>query len=184
MRLETGIWKVKDILINWELMKTVTIEWRKIKTHPVPNEQRFCGVETCITSGHLLLCSFGPVHSGMTVSLYTYYWQNKAPVWLCARGMWWRSWLRHCATSWKVAGSIPDGENGIFHLYNPSGHTMALGSPQSPTEETRWSVVRRWWGVCSCLWRCNFTCPRIFQSDNSINLYRTKVTFAVTQVKV
>ena len=27
----------------------------------------------------------------------------------------WRSWLRHCATSWKVAGSIPDGVIGIFH---------------------------------------------------------------------
>jgi hypothetical protein len=27
----------------------------------------------------------------------------------------WRSWLRHCATSRKVAGSIPDGITGIFH---------------------------------------------------------------------
>ena len=27
----------------------------------------------------------------------------------------WRSWLRHCATSRKVAGSIPDGAIGIFH---------------------------------------------------------------------
>ena len=27
----------------------------------------------------------------------------------------WRSWLRHCATSQKVAGSIPDGVTGIFH---------------------------------------------------------------------
>ena len=26
----------------------------------------------------------------------------------------WRSWLRHCARSWKVAGSIPDGVTGIF----------------------------------------------------------------------
>ena len=33
-------------------------------------------------------------------------------------GVWgtrWRSWLRHCATSHKVAGSIPDGVIGIFH---------------------------------------------------------------------
>jgi len=29
--------------------------------------------------------------------------------------MQWRSWLRHCATSRKVAGSIPDGVTGIFH---------------------------------------------------------------------
>jgi len=28
---------------------------------------------------------------------------------------WWRSWLRHCATSQKVAGSIPDAVIGIIH---------------------------------------------------------------------
>jgi hypothetical protein len=39
-------------------------------------------------------------------------------------------WLRHCATNWKVAGSIPDGVIGLFHLHNPSGHTMALGLTQ------------------------------------------------------
>jgi len=38
----------------------------------------------------------------------------------------WRSWLRHCVTSWKVAGSIPDGVTGIFHWHNPSSRTMAL----------------------------------------------------------
>jgi hypothetical protein len=27
----------------------------------------------------------------------------------------WRSWLRHCATSREVAGSIPDSVIGIFH---------------------------------------------------------------------
>jgi len=27
----------------------------------------------------------------------------------------WRSWLRNCATSRKVAGSISDGVTGIFH---------------------------------------------------------------------
>jgi hypothetical protein len=27
--------------------------------------------------------------------------------------------LRHCATSRKVAGSIPDGVIGIFHCHNP-----------------------------------------------------------------
>ena len=43
----------------------------------------------------------------------------------------WRSLLRHCATSWKVAGSIPAGVTGIFRWHNPSGRTMALGSSQS-----------------------------------------------------
>jgi hypothetical protein len=27
----------------------------------------------------------------------------------------WHSWLRHCTTRWKVAGSISDGVSGIFH---------------------------------------------------------------------
>ena len=34
--------------------------------------------------------------------------------------MWWRSWLRHCATSRKVAGSIPDGVTGIFDMILPA----------------------------------------------------------------
>jgi hypothetical protein len=45
---------------------------------------------------------------------------------------WWRSWLRHCAKSQKVAGSIPDW--AIFHQINPSGHSRALGSTQPLTE--------------------------------------------------
>jgi hypothetical protein len=49
-------------------------------------------------------------------------------------GMQWRSWLRHCATSWKVAGSIPNGVTGFFHWHNPSGCTLALGSTQPLTE--------------------------------------------------
>ena len=35
--------------------------------------------------------------------------------------------LKHCATSRKVGGSIPDGAIGIFHSHNPSGRTMAPG---------------------------------------------------------
>jgi hypothetical protein len=27
----------------------------------------------------------------------------------------WRIWLSHCATSWKIAGSIPGGISGIYH---------------------------------------------------------------------
>ena len=44
------------------------------------------------------------------------------------------SWLRHCATSRKVAVSIPDGICEIFYCLNPSDNTMALGSTQSVTE--------------------------------------------------
>jgi hypothetical protein len=39
-------------------------------------------------------------------------------------GTWWRIWLKHCSTSRKVAGSIPDGVILIFHLHIPSGCTV------------------------------------------------------------
>ena len=56
----------------------------------------------------------------------------------------WRSWLRLCATSRKVAGSIPDGVIGIFHWQNPSGRKMALGSTQFLTEMSTRNIS---WGV-------------------------------------
>ena len=52
----------------------------------------------------------------------------------------WRSWFRHCATSRKVAGLIPDGVIGIFH--NPSGRTVALGSTQPLTEKSNRNISR------------------------------------------
>jgi len=42
--------------------------------------------------------------------------------------------LRNCATSPKVAGSIPDGVIVIFHRHNPSTRIMALGSTKPLTE--------------------------------------------------
>jgi hypothetical protein len=56
----------------------------------------------------------------------------------------WRSWLRHCATSRKVADSIPDIVTGTFHLHNPSGRTMALGSTQPLTEMSTRNIS---WGA-------------------------------------
>jgi hypothetical protein len=55
-----------------------------------------------------------------------------------------RSWLRHCATSRKVAGSIPDGFIGIFYWHNPSGRAMALGLTQPLTEMSTRNIS---WGV-------------------------------------
>jgi hypothetical protein len=43
-------------------------------------------------------------------------------------GTWYRSWLRHYVTSWKVAGESPDEVHFFFNLPNPSSRTMALGS--------------------------------------------------------
>jgi hypothetical protein len=39
----------------------------------------------------------------------------------------WHSWLRHCVTNRKVAGSILDGVTGIFQWLNPSGRIVAPG---------------------------------------------------------
>jgi hypothetical protein len=46
----------------------------------------------------------------------------------------WRNWLRHYATSRKVAGSIPNEVTGYFNSLNPSSRTVALGSIQPLTE--------------------------------------------------
>ena len=54
-----------------------------------------------------------------------------------------RSWLRHCDTSQKVAGSIPDGVIGFFDGHNSSGRTMALGSTQPLAEMSTRNVS---WG--------------------------------------
>jgi hypothetical protein len=53
-------------------------------------------------------------------------------------------WLSYSATNPKVAGSILDGVIGIFHLYNPSARTMALGSTQ-PLTEISTRIIS--WGV-------------------------------------
>ena len=36
------------------------------------------------------------------------------------------TYISHYATKGQVAGSIPDGVNGIFQWHNPFGRTMAL----------------------------------------------------------
>jgi hypothetical protein len=62
-------------------------------------------------------------------------------------GVWgarWRSWLRHCITNRKVAGSIPDGVIGILHWHTAFGRTMALGSTQPLTEMSTRNIS---WGV-------------------------------------
>jgi hypothetical protein len=47
---------------------------------------------------------------------------------------WWHIWLRRCATSSKVTGSIPDGVIGISPWLNSSGCAVPLGSAQPLTE--------------------------------------------------
>ena len=66
--------------------------------------------------------------------------------------LWWRRWLRHCATSRKVAGSIPDGVIVIFHRHNPSGRTKVLGSNQPLTEMSTRNIS---WGLRRSMRRAN-----------------------------
>ena len=56
----------------------------------------------------------------------------------------WHSWWRHCSTSWKVTGLIPDGVVGILHWLDPSSYTVALGLIQPLTEMSTRSTS---WGV-------------------------------------
>ena len=46
-----------------------------------------------------------------------------------------RSWLRHCITSWKIEGSIPDSVFGILHCHNLSGRTLGLVDSDSNKNE-------------------------------------------------
>jgi len=82
----------------------------------------------------------------------------------------WRSWLRHCATSRKVAGLVPDGVTGIFHWNNPSGRTMALGLTQLLTEMSTRNIF---WGVkaaCVSGWQpYHLHVPTVLKSG-SLNL--------------
>jgi hypothetical protein len=47
---------------------------------------------------------------------------------------WQHGWMKHCATSQKVAGLIPDEVIGFFNWPNPSSRTLALELTQSLTE--------------------------------------------------
>jgi len=52
----------------------------------------------------------------------------------CILGTRWRRLLRHCTSSRKVAGSIPDGVIRIFHWHSTSSRTMTLGLTQPLTK--------------------------------------------------
>jgi len=76
----------------------------------------------------------------------------------------WRSWFRHCATSRKVAGSIPDVVIGIFRWRNPWDRTMALGLTQPLREMSTRNIS---WGVNAAgaqVWQPNhFHVPNVLK---------------------
>jgi hypothetical protein len=109
------------------------IFWRSlIVSNLVPSDSVLgCNCEMCV------LCPLAEVPLSISVYLLTL-------LLYILGGTRWRSWLRHCATSWKVTGSIPDGINGIFHWHNHSGRTIALGLTLPLTEMSTKDIS---WGV-------------------------------------
>jgi hypothetical protein len=85
------------------------------------------------TEKKLIICFLSSFPVGGFFFWYFRYW-NLSNVTVIFRGTRQRNWLRHYATSQKVAASIPDEVIGFFNCPNPSSRTMALGSTQSLTE--------------------------------------------------
>ena len=85
----------------------------------------------------------------------------------------WRSWLRHCATSWKVAGSIPVGIIEISYGLKFSGRIRVLGSTQPLTNEYQESSLRDKGDRCvgpTTLPPSRAKCPEILDAENSWTL--------------
>jgi len=102
-----------------------------------------CFLANCTpVSLHMLKCSCAQTLSCLFMYHYYYYYYFIIII-IIIGGTRWRSWLRHCATSRKVAGSIPNYVTGFFHWHKPSGRTMALGSTQPLTEKSTRNVSWR-----------------------------------------
>ena len=83
---------------------------------------------------------------------------------------WQHSWLRPCATSWKVAGSIPDWVIDAYHLRFPTGQTMALGASASNRNENQEYLVGLKGGRClrlTTLLPSLAVCLEIWESQES-----------------
>jgi hypothetical protein len=120
--------------------------WQK-RVHRSWNQQRMLYLRNSIYLRYLLLCSFfahvnavavRQVHNPVeiTKSLNSYKKFTGATQW--------RSWLSHCASSRRLAGSILNGVIGIYHWHNLSDHTLVLQSTQTPREMSTKSIS---WGV-------------------------------------
>ena len=96
-----------------------------------------------------------------------YIWPpNSTDIKLYGWGTRWRSWLRYCATSRKVAGSIPDAVIGIFYCHNPSGRIMTLRLTQPLTEMSTRNIF---WGVMaagSWGWPYHLHVPSVLKSGS------------------
>jgi len=116
------------------LFHCVSLTWRfgtilKHYTFPVTGQCNTCTLNRCI----LWICTLSfHKFSRLPPRIKIYHLDP-----LMDGSMTWYSWLRHCATSWKVPGSIPDGAIVIFNWYNPACCTVALGLPQPVTQSMK-----------------------------------------------
>jgi hypothetical protein len=78
----------------------------------------------------------------------------------------------HCSTSRKVAGSIPDGDIGIFHWHNPSGRTMFPGSTLLSIQMCTRNSLGGKGGRCVELTTYHLHVPIVLKSG-SLNLQET-----------
>jgi hypothetical protein len=86
--------------------------------------KRFLPLQSTYTRHHLVPPPPFPPHTA----------RDKKSLILPQTTFWDRSWLRHCTTIRKVAGSIPEGVTRMFQWLNPSGRIVALRSTQPVTE--------------------------------------------------
>jgi hypothetical protein len=97
----------------------------------------------------------------------------------------WRSWLRHCATSRKVAGSLPDGVTGIFHCHNPSGLGLTQHLKEMSTRNISWGLRRPMrWADSRTSFMCRMSCKLgASTSWNPHGLSRDCFTFTFTKLQ-
>jgi hypothetical protein len=127
--VNTTMSSIFDILILrfktplWHFVKSLVSEWPVVETNMA---HRYLNPRTLDTGGlytaRLNFLSLSILPTQCTCICVPYGFTINIDYFPIHR---WRSWLRHCATRRKIAGSIPDGVIEIFHLLNPSGYAMA-----------------------------------------------------------
>jgi hypothetical protein len=127
------IWWAPNNASRWQMEFNSVFKWLKFCVCDEVNvliyaaNKRYCKIRT-ITSTYVVTtlinwCEILTCLESVTLACISERYGK-------SRGTRWRSWLRHCTTSQKVAGSNPDGATGIFLWHNSSGRTMALGLTQ------------------------------------------------------
>jgi hypothetical protein len=103
--------RLRNTALKDKFTETLLLQWYFIT---------FCQICITLCTTYVLMGSLKQRQVGL---IFLPYYKSEG-------GSRYRSWLRHYATSWKVAGSIP---NELIWP-NPSSRTTALGSIQPLTE--------------------------------------------------